>query len=166
MLEHLSGSGPLFGHVERYFYDKGKLKTSSIVNFGLVPLLKLSGTDSLFRTYDHLDKASLTLGDRSLLPPYVKHSVTHINMFLNAVKANVSHDRWTTDSRVSRRLLTVTNVNAFLITMRKLIDAGKPMDFDSLNLSLKGFDAFDTKPYSSSQYNRMATKIAHEYFGI
>lgn len=166
VLQHLAASGPLFGHVERYFYDKGKLKTSSIVNFGLVPLLKLGGTDSLFRTFGHENKADLTEGDSTLLPEYLRHSVSHVNMFLNAVKANVSHERWTTDPKSPRRLLTVTNINAFLITMRKLIEANKSLDFESLKDGLSGFDSFDTKPYSSSQYSRMGTKIAADYFGV
>ncbi len=166
VLEQLASSGPLFGHVERYFYDKGKLKTSSVVNFGLVPLLKLGGPDSLFNVFAASEKDRLSDGDATLLPEYLKHCVTHINMFLNAVKTNVSSGRWTTDPKATRRLLTVTNINAFLITIRKLIEAGKPLDFASLKTSLTGFDAFDTKPYSSSQYNRMGIKIAADYFNV
>ncbi len=47
VMEKLGEDGPLFGHVERYFYEKGKLKTSSIVSFGIRPLVKLEGDDSL-----------------------------------------------------------------------------------------------------------------------
>lgn len=166
VLEKLASSGPLFGHVERYFYDKGKLKTSSIVNFGLVPLLKLSGNDSLYRTFAEPGKATLAAGDSTLLVDYIQYSAAQINMFLNAVRANVAAERWTTDPKVSRRMLTVTNVNAFLITIRKLVEAGKPLDFNSLKSALNHFEDFDTQPYSSSQYNRMATTIASEYFGV
>lgn len=47
VMQRLAKSGPLQGHVEAYFFDKGKLKTTSIVSYGLGPLIKLGGDDSL-----------------------------------------------------------------------------------------------------------------------
>jgi DGQHR domain-containing protein len=166
VMERLAGTGPLVGYVERYFYDKGKLKTSSIVNFGLGPLLKLNGTDSLFSVYQNDDKPALLLKSNAALLNYIQFSVSSINMFLSAVKANVRPDRWTTDPSVKDRLLTVTFINSFLITMRKLIDDNQSVDFESLRNGLSGFDDFDTSPFSSSQYSRMAEKIAEDHFGI
>lgn len=166
VMENLSGSGPLFGHVERYFYDKGKLKTSSIVNFGLGPLLKLSGEDSLFKVFNDENKFTLNKGDATLLEKYVQHCVTYINMFLNAIKVNIQDHRWTTDPKIPDRILTVTFINSFLITIRKIIEKDQKLNFEIFRSALGGFDKFDTKPFSSSQYNRMAEKIAHEFFGI
>lgn len=166
VMERLASSGPLVGYVERYFYDKGKLKTSSIVSFGLGPLLKLMGTDSLYSVFKHDDKKALLTGSDAVLKDYLQFCTSAINMFLSAVRANVRQERWTTDGSVKDRLLTVTFVNSFLITMRKLIEAGQPLDFESLRKALSGFDTFDTGPFSSSQYSRMAEKIANDYFGV
>jgi DGQHR domain-containing protein len=166
VIEKLASSGPLFGHVERYFYDKGKLKTSSIVNFGLVPLLKLSGPDSLFVDFPQESKDALAQGSSVALAEYVQHSVSRINIFLSAVKANISSHRWTTDPSVKDRMLTVTFINSFLITIRMLIQHKQSLAFEDLRSSLSGFDSFDTKPFSSSQYARMAEKIAKDHFSV
>lgn len=166
VIERLASTGSLVGHVERYFYDKGKLKTSSIVNFGLVPLLKLGGTDSLFCIYPNVDKSSLNEGSSEALEDYIQFCVSRINIFLSAVRSNISNTRWTTDARIKDRMLTVTYINSFLIIMRLLIQSGHSIEFEELKLSLDGFDEFDTSTFSSSQYNRMATKIAKEFFDI
>ncbi len=166
VMERLSASGPLFGQVERYFYDKGKLKTSSIVNYGLAPLLKLNGDDTIFKRFSHPHKGELMSQSREVLEDYIQFSVSSINQFLSAVKSNVPKERWTTDAKVPDRLLSVTFINGFLITMRKLIENGKSLEFDDLHVALADFGSFNTKPFSSSQYNRMAESIAKKYFGI
>jgi DGQHR domain-containing protein len=125
VMQHLASSGPLSGHVESYFFDKGKLKTSSIVSYGLGPLLKLNGNDSLFRIFEHSDKSIVgTAGGEVPLQEYIKFSASKIGAFLNAVKANVDSARWTTDGKRKNRLIAVTYINSFLITMRHIIAAG------------------------------------------
>ncbi len=166
VMERLASTSPLIGHVERFFFDKGKLKTSSIVSFGLGPLLKLGGTDSLYSTFDNANKGDVLTGSNVVLASYIQYCVSSINIFLSAVRANVPSERWTTDPKVKDRLLTVTFINSFLITIRKLVEEGLPLDFDSLRKGLAGFDKFDTGPFSSSQYSRMAEKIAEDHFGI
>jgi hypothetical protein len=165
VMQRLSASGPLAGHVETYFFEKGKLKTSSIVSYALGPLLKLSGTDSLFSVFKHSSKAGITDGTSGeALEEYLKFAVASINIFLSAVKSNVAKDRWTTDRAQLGRRLTVTYVNAFLITLRMLIGKGKPIEFNSLKTALIGIDKFDFKAFHSSQYNRMAEKIFDKHF--
>ncbi len=166
VIERLAASGPLFGYVERYFYDKGKLKTSSIVNFGLVPLLKLSGKDTLFTIFDHAGKDQLSGGNTAALQPYIQFSVSKINEFLSAVRSVTKSERWTTDAKVPDRLLTATFIIGFLITMRMLTERGIDINFDDMRKAMDGFDTFDLKPYSSSQYNRMAAAIMKQQFKI
>jgi DGQHR domain-containing protein len=165
VMQRVASSGPLAGQVETYFFDKGKLKTSSIVSFALVPLLKTTGPDSLFSLFKHPDKDGVLDGSsEEALQEYLKFATAQINMFLSAVKANVSADRWTPDRGVSNRLLTVTYVNAFLITLRKIIGAGGSTTFDALKGKLVGIDKFPFKTFHSSQYNRMAEKIFDKHF--
>jgi DGQHR domain-containing protein len=166
VMERLAASGPLFGYVERYFYDKGKLKTSSIVNFGLVPLLKLSGKDSLFTVFEHPERDALAGGGTGALQPYIQLSFSKISEFLSAVRYVTKPERWTTDAKVPDRLLTATFIIGFLITMRMLTERGIDINFDDMKVAMDGFDAFDLKPYSSSQYNRMAAAIMKKHFNV
>ena len=162
----IAATGPLSEHVERYFYDKGKLKTSSIVSFGLGPLLKLSGEDSIFSAFSHPEKDGIAkCTSTAALTAYLQQAISTINVFLGAVRVNVRKERWTSDRNIPDRLITVTYVNSFLITLRMLLQADRPLDFENLSRNLAGFDAFDTKPFSSSQYNRMAEAIFHKHFG-
>jgi DGQHR domain-containing protein len=165
VMQRLAASGPLAGHVETHFFDKGKLKTSSIVSYALGPLLKLTGTDSLFWIFQHPEKSDVVSGtSEDALEEYLKFAVSRINIFLSAVKLNVARDRWTTEKAQPDRLLSVTYVNAFLITLRMLIGKAKPIAFDSLKDAMVGIDKFDFKAFHSSQYNRMAEKIYEDHF--
>ena len=165
VMQELAASGPLAGHVEKHFFDKGKLKTSSIVSYGLGPLIKLSGEDSLFKVFPHPEKDKIAKGESdSGLVDYVKFAKTQINTFLGAVKSNVDSARWTPDNRVKDRLLSVTYINSFLITLRFLIRDGKEINFESLKNNLNGIDRFKFREFHSSQYNRMAEQIYKEYF--
>lgn len=165
VLQRLANTGLLAGQVEQYFFEKGKLKTSSIVSYGLGPLIKLDGEDSLFKLFNHPEKDQVKTGNSDIaLEAYVKFATTTINTFLGAVKSNVQAKRWTPEISVKDRLLTVTYVNSFLITLRLLIANGHPLDFESLKTAMLGIDGFDFKAYHSSQYRRMAERIYETYF--
>lgn len=165
VMQRLAAAGPLHGHVEAYFFDKGKLKTTSIVSYGLGPLIKLGGNDSLFARFSHPEKEDIASGKaQGALDEYIKFSASQISIFLNAVKANVPSERWTTDPQVSGRVLAVTYVNSFLITMRHIIESGGPIDFPSLSKRLNGIDKFDFSAFHSSQYGRMAAEIYAKHF--
>jgi DGQHR domain-containing protein len=165
VMHRLATTQPLFGHVERYFFEKGKLKTSSIVSYGLSPLVKLSGPDSLFSVFPNANKEKLTHGQsKNTLDDYIEFSSKMIAQFLKAVKENVGDARWTADRKVANRIITVTYVNAFLITLRKMIENGKSLDAVQMKKTLSGIANFDFKAFHSSQYNRMAEKIYEKYF--
>jgi hypothetical protein len=165
VMDRLAKSSPLSGHVEMYSFEKGKLKTSSIVSFGLAPLIKLQGNDSLFSIFKHPDKEALAAGKSvSALSDYLKFAATRINIFLNAVKANTDELRWTADPKVKKRLLTVTYINSFLITLRHLISTQEKTDYGALKAALADINHFPFQTYKSSQYNRMADEIFKKYF--
>jgi DGQHR domain-containing protein len=165
VMQRLARTGPLAGHIENYFFDKGKLKTSSIVSYGLGPLLKLSGADSLYHLFKHSEKDKISSGKgQDALDEYIKFSVSKINMFLSAVKLNVNPDRWTSEAKHKDRLIAVTYINSFLITMRYLIESGDEIEFPQIKLALSGLDGFDFKSYHSSQYARMAEKLFQAHF--
>ncbi|WP_181177527.1 DGQHR domain-containing protein [Mesorhizobium sp. B4-1-1] len=165
VMQSLAATGPLQGHVEAYFFDKGKLKTTSIVSYGLGPLIKLGGVDSLFKLFSHSDKDKIASDEaQSALTAYIKFSATQIEIFLNAVKANMPAHRWTTDGKTKDRVLTVTYINSFLITMRRIIEDGGAIEFSQLKEKLSGIDSFEFAAFHSSQYGRMADAIYEKHF--
>lgn len=165
VLTGLAKTGPLAGIVEQYFFDTNKLKTSSIVAYGLRPLVKTGGVDSLFSKWEHPERDEVANGrNDAALAEYIKFCVSHINAVLVAVKNNLSPGRWTTDRKVERRVLATTYVNSFLITIRMLIEKGHDLDPKKLERSFAGIDDFDFGAYHSSQYKRMAARIVETHF--
>ena len=165
VMERLAETQPLFGHVERYFYEKGKLKTSSIVSFGIRLLVRIGSDKSLFSLFKHEKKEQLAKGkSKEVLKEYINFCVTKINHFLKAVKENVEDERWTADRKVKNRILTVVYVNSFLITLRKIVENGGSIEPIVLKNKLRQIGSFKFKAFHSSQYNRMADKIYEKHF--
>ena len=167
VLTQLSRSGPLEGWIEQYFFDSNKLKTSSIVDFGLKPLVKTNGIDSIFTIWMHQNRDDVAKGvNDEALTDYISFCVDTINRILIAVKKNLSSGRWTTDVKIKNRVLTTTYVNSFLITLRFLIANKRSLKQIDLENAFKDIDNFAFGAYHSSQYNRMAAKIVETHFGV
>lgn len=165
VLAQLARSGPLQGVVEQHFFDTKKLKTSSIVSFGLKPLVKTSGTDSLFSVWKHEHRDEVAQGHNdAALADYVSFCVETINRVLIAIRKNLKSERWTTDAKVEGRVLATTYVNSFLITMRLLIEKQHSLEEADLEAGFAGIDEFNFAAYHSSQYNRMAERIVEAHF--
>jgi DGQHR domain-containing protein len=165
VLSQLAKSGPLAGFVEQHFYDTNKLKTASIVSFALKPLVKPTGTDSLFSIWQHVAKADVAAGKNDeALADYTTFCATTINGGLIAIRKNLSQGRWTTDRNVEKRVLATTYVNSFLISFRLLIEKNVSLSSDFLEEKFVGIDEFDFSIYHSSQYKRMAQKIVETHF--
>jgi DGQHR domain-containing protein len=162
------GTGPLSGQVERYFFDKDMLKPTSIISYGLKPLVKLSGTDSLYAKWTHAKKGPLAeqKSDLNLLQEYVAFCTGEINALLAGFRMNLPNERWTTEKSVDGRALTTTFVNAMLIVLRLLIENSKTGSQSDYAGKLVGLKDFDTKNYHSSQYGAMAKEIVKNYFNI
>ncbi|MBU4117618.1 MAG: DGQHR domain-containing protein, partial [Proteobacteria bacterium] len=137
VLEKLNTSGPLSNLLEEYWYEKGKLKTSSIVSYGLKPLLKLDdekSKDSIYVIWNNINKSKIKNRDNdefSLLSDYVDFATEKIRDLLIAFKHNLGSEKWVIDRNNSNSILTVTTVNGILNTLRKLIENEKVNDSDS-----------------------------------
>jgi DGQHR domain-containing protein len=160
-----SSGGPLDGQIERYWFDQNKLKSTSVVSFGLKPLVKTTGTDSIFALWSHPKKEEMVPNeDHELLNEYIKYCVAQIDMILAAAKNNVPKENWTTDKSVSGRMLTTTNINCLLICLRLLIENDKAKGFKFYDGRLKNISKFKFSDYHSSQYNKMALAIYEKHF--
>ncbi|VIO80176.1 DGQHR domain-containing protein [Bradyrhizobium ivorense] len=168
IVNSLNETGPLSDEFERYFYDKGKIKTTSIVSYGLKQLIKLSGDDSLFKVWKHPDRDKLAeKPNDALAKEYIDFCATQINTFMGAVKSSVPSARWTADKKTKGRMLTTTILNGFIICLRLIVENKKRLY--SFETYKSKFDAselaqFDFAPYKSSQYRKLGEALFAKYF--
>ncbi len=167
ILTNLSNTGPLTGQLEEYFYDTRKIKTSSIVSYGLNHLVKFIGQDSLFSVWSNPDKSKLLDGeDRELLELYIDYCTKKINDFLIGFRKNISDEMWTLDKKLSR-VLTTTTINGLINCLRKLIENNKLGDIDYYNKKLKNMKINFSPikfPYKSSHWKALGEKIYFDCF--
>lgn len=160
----LNDDGPLETYLEEYFYEKGKIKTTSIVSYGLKPIVKLSGDDSLFKLWSNPHKKELIKGkDYTLLDTYRKFCTKEINKILAAYRKNVPPKFWTTNQKISK-FLTPTSINGLISCLRLLIENNKTGDIDYYQEKLKEVSKFNFDIYKSSQWNSLGIKLYETYF--
>lgn len=167
VLNRLNDTGPLTGEFERYFFDADKIKSTSVVSYGIKPLVKLSGDDSLFKVWDHADKDKLLKGkDAALLQQYINYCATEINMLMGGVKANTANiGLWTNDKNIKGRILNTTSINGLIVCLRELIaDKGKTLSFETYKKKFSGLKASNFQNYKSSQYGALGKALYKAYF--
>lgn len=156
--------GPLRDEFERFFFEKGKLKTTSVVSFALRPLVSPTSKTSLYRLWDDPDKGAITKGSDPLkVTEYVKFCGAEINKLFSAVKANLPAERWTADRKQPKKFLATANVNGVLGALRRVAAAGTLESFDVYRSKMVGVADFPFDTYKSSQYNRMGVKIYSKF---
>lgn len=166
----LNQNGSLNNLIEQYSFEKGKLKTASVVSFGLRPLIKLDSIkskDSLFFIWTNPDKNKLLVKNAEeflLLSEYIDYSVKEINILMSAFKSNLNKSKWNLYSYATPEgILNVTFINGILNVLRLLIENGKVGSFDQYDIKLKQINNFDFKKYKSSQYRKMGIDIYESY---
>ena len=171
ILNILNEHGPIANLIEAYSYEKGKIKTASIVSFGLKPLIKIdeSKTDTFYRIWDNENKEKLLESecqDYSLLDEYKKFCAFKISEVLSAFKASLDSSMWQPyNAKTSSGVLTVTFINGVLNLIRLLIENNKLGNIDTYRKQLTEINNFDIKKYKSSQYRRMGMDLYTKFFG-
>lgn len=173
ILAGLNKSGPLSNLIEQYWYEKGKIKTASIVSYALKPLIKIEdikARDSIYFIWPNKDKQKLKIRNNEeyqLLNEYIDFSIEKIRDLFIAVKDNLSHDQWQTyNSQTSQGILTVTFINGVLNLLRLLIENNKVTTVDIYRKQLKGIKDFKFKSFKSSQYRKMGESLYNTYFDV
>lgn len=167
VINQLNLGGPLGTMFEQYSFEKDKLKTASIISFGLRPLLKLDGNDSIFKIWPNTEKNKLTsktAEDFSLLQEYKQFSVEQVRNILIAFKDNISKEKWIMNRSEPDAILNVTTINGMINCLRILIENNLTGDVPYYRLKLAGVDSFDFKKYKSSQYRQMGQDLYTKYF--
>lgn len=170
IISKLNESGPLADLIAVHSYDKGKLKTASIVSYGLIPLIKYDDSpqsDSLYKTWSNPDKKRLNKDceEYDLKKQYVDYCAEKIRDILIALKRIVSDDSWQVyDPKKKQGCLSVTFINGFLNVIRRQIkDSNSLLSSDEYYKKLKILEIDKLKEYKSSQYNKMGTMIFNQF---
>jgi hypothetical protein len=167
IVNSLNDRSALGGHFERYFFDKGKIKTTTIVSYGVKPLIKLSGEDSLFKVWKESNKQGLIdAPTEKLAQAYIQFCSSEINIFISAIKASVAADRWTADQKVKGRMLTTTIINGFIVCLRLLVEHQKLHAFEwyKAKFGASDLNKFPFSKYKSSQYGSLGQDMYKAYF--
>lgn len=171
ILAKLTESGPLEGRLERYSFETGKVKSVSIVSFGLKPLIKLEdNADSLFAIWDNPDKNQMLTAednaDYQIRDQYIEFCVGAIRSVFIGVKANIPKDEWGLYSPKEKKgLLSITFINGFLNLLRYIIENDKKLyTHNEYIKKLKGLDSFDFRSYKTSHYRAMGADLYERFF--
>lgn len=159
------GQGVLSGKFSQSFFDASGLRTTSVVSYGLRPLVRPSAPGPLFTRWTDPDKDTfVSYENDAARKRYTDYCASQIGIFFSAAKSRLPSERWTTSRTVPNRLLTPTVVNGLIGAMRQALDAGVDMSFDNLRDRLKGLETFQFEKYRSSQYTVMSTALFKTFF--
>lgn len=165
----LSNSGALNDVLEVHFYDKGKIKTASIVSYMLRHVVKLSGDDTLFKLWNHPEKNKLIdKNDKILLDNYINFCTDEINRLFSAFKKTMAlQNMWLQNQRLSR-VLTTTTINGVIFCLRKIImEKNLTYSFDEYDKKLSKLK-IDFRPgyfqYKSSHWKDLGEDMYKQCF--
>jgi DGQHR domain-containing protein len=122
IITKLNNNGALTDVLEDHYFDKGKIKTASIVSYGLRHIVKLGGSDSLFKIWTHPEKDKLQLKkNKDLLDAYIDFCASEINKIFTGFKIPQSKNgMWILNSKKSR-VLTTTSLNGVIFCLRMIL---------------------------------------------
>ncbi|MBX3724468.1 MAG: DGQHR domain-containing protein [Xanthomonadales bacterium] len=172
VIQRLNSSGALKGMLQTNYFDSpGLLKTTSIVSYGLRPLLKLDGSDSLFSAWTDKEKMKMVTmqaggqveGADRILKDYVDFCVESINALLNAAK-KCDTSLWRLPENKKEKKLSPTVVNGFIVCLRQLVRHGKLGSSSSYEAKLSGLPTFKFDKYKSSAWKALGDDLFSTYF--
>lgn len=159
------GTGVLADKFARHYFETEVIKTTSVVSYGLRPLVRPTAVGPIFSHWaDPAKDTFVTSEDDAARKRYVAHCASQIGIFVAAAKSRLPSARWTTDRKVQDRLLTPTVINGLIGAMRQVVESDKSIEFESLRAAFDGLDAFPFEKYRSSQYTVMASDLFAKFF--
>lgn len=167
----LSKKGPLAGLLQTNYFDSPEMiKTTSIVSYGLRPLAKLDGADSLFAAWGKHEKGDLADSKadsktrRVLLEDYLSYCVEEINKFLLAMMTKTGPGKWKIMKHRKDQFLTPTTINGFFVCLRRLIENKKLTSQTRYESKLIGVELFGFKKFKSSAWKSLGDGLYERYF--
>lgn len=169
VIQRLGKSGPYKDRLQTNYFDPPtKIKTSSIVSYGLRPIVKLEGNDSLFRAWPNARKESLKgsqpTTDAELIDEYVDFCAKKLNEFMLEVKLKMGAVSWDLNAKPRSHLLSTTAISGMIVCMRRIISAGLPLTAESHRMRLTNVETFNFSSYKSSQWQRLGTELFEKHY--
>ncbi|MCK9701881.1 DGQHR domain-containing protein [Pseudomonas syringae pv. syringae] len=164
ILMKLARSGALKDKLEEHAFDDGqKLKVSSIISYGLKPLTKKEGEDSLFTAWHEASKKEDILALRSAksLEDFIDYCAYEINLLLNVVKKTCSNEWIIGDEK---KILTPTSINGFIKCLRIILENKDTRSFAYYESKLPGIENFNFTDYKSSHWNQLGIDLYEKFF--
>lgn len=163
----LASAGPLANLLEAHFYDTGKIKTASVVSYGLARIVAIDGDLSFFTEWRGRDKQKLKKRQNlDALTRYRDYCANELNLLISGFESAVSNELWTLDKKKSR-VLTTTTINGLVYCMRRLIETNKRGNyayyarrFERMRIDFRP----DNFPYKSSHWKDLGEKIFRQCF--
>lgn len=164
ILMKLARSGALKDKLEEHVFDDGeKLKVSSIISYGLRPLIKKEGNDSLFTAWGESAKKEdiIELRNTKSLDSFVEFCAQEINLFLNAIK-KTAHEEWKIGG--DRKMLTPTAINGYIKCLRLILENNGDRGFTYYEAKIVGIENFPFTNYKSSHWNQLGIDLYERFF--
>jgi DGQHR domain-containing protein len=161
----LAANQPFLDILETHAFDTGKLKTTSIVSYGLKYVVDPDREDSMFSRWNSELKSSFS-SDSAALQAYISYCVSALRRYFNAFKETVGDDMWTTE-RDKSRALNATSINGLIYAMRRIVAEGSPPTFDDAKKRFKKLTVsfIPTRfRYKSSHWKELGERIFDECF--
>ena len=166
VLTLLNERDPFLKKIQVYSFETKKIKTPSIINWGLKDLVEINEEkNTLFKYWNH-DNKNILLSDESsdefddVYNEYLKFCAKIISQYFNAVRTNFK-DFWTLDKNC--KLLSVTSITGFLMSLRMSLEVYKKVhDFNFYQDKLSNLNIDFRKgkfEYTSSHWHRFAEEI-------
>ena len=166
VVEQMAKQGPLQGLLETHFYDVGKIKTTSIVSYGLVYVVSIRDRDRGFVRWWQHDRKDEIASDREVLRAYEQYCASRLGELFGAFKSSIDNSLWTTDKKVSRAL-TTTTINGLIYCMRLILEHGRPKGFTAYKAGFANLTVrFDPKgfKFKSSHWKDLGERVYKECF--
>lgn len=161
----LSVNAPFVGVLETHAFDVGKLKTTSIVSYGLKYVVDPNRDDSMFARWNSAKKGTFRK-DAGSLDEYVNYCTRVFREYFNAFKSHIGEGMWTMD-RDKSRVLNATSINGLIFAMRKIVARGDPLSFAECERRFKkltvSFEPSRFK-YKSSHWKELGERVFNECF--
>ena len=180
VISALSKKGVYAGLFQSSYFDPpSKIKISSIINYGLRPIVKFDGNDSFFSAWTNAKKARLKgrekkstkekgkayTEDLELLATYTAYCVSGLNTFFLAAKNAYGFDRWDLEAENPSPLLRPTVINGLIACLRLTIENNQRFDLEGHTRQLSGIRNFDFNAFRrSSAWQNLGERLYNEFY--
>ena len=177
VLQKLNNSGPLLETFELSAFDKDKIKVSTIINYGLMKIVKFDIEEGLFSLWDNPEKDILKEAnkkqekldefserEKELLQEYILFCFHKIKDLFIAFKDNVGKERWLYRKKNTNRILNVIFINGVIHCLIQLIKNKKTGSIEDYRTKLTNIGEFDFDKYKGSHYAEMGQDLYQQFF--